>query len=197
MGLKTVTSTSTKYKNKWVHIAKERIAIKDKNLLFSKQSFEDLEFPPRCSSFYKQVLEYWFNFFSKEPDSYLEILQEIIIYNRFIKIGNGQLDKNFDFLKCHNIIKIADIIEGSDFLPKYHLEKKMHHHIPTLLYNYLISTIPQKWKLLIKSNTMPDCYSKYNLPHLKNIPQLKTRDICGHFTFVKTLPTGVDKWIEH
>ena len=78
-----------------------------------------MKFSPWCSSFYKQVLECWFNFFSKEPDSYLEILQENINNNRFIKIGNEQLDKNFDFLNSHSTIKIADIIEGSEFLPKY------------------------------------------------------------------------------
>ena len=80
-------------------IAKEIIGIKNKKLLLSKQSFEDLKFPPWCSSFYKQVMECWFDFFSKEPDSYLEIIQENIINNRFIIIGNEQLDKNFISLK--------------------------------------------------------------------------------------------------
>ena len=70
------TGISTKYKNKWTHIAEEMIGIKNKNLLLSKQSFEDLKFPPWCNSFYKRVLECWFNLFSNEPDSYLEILQE-------------------------------------------------------------------------------------------------------------------------
>ena len=55
-----------KVKNKWAHIAEEMISITNKNLLLSKQSFKDLKFPQWCSSFYKQVLECWFHFFSKE-----------------------------------------------------------------------------------------------------------------------------------
>ena len=46
------TGISTKYKNKREHIAEEMIGIKIKNLILSKQSFEDLKFPPWCSSFY-------------------------------------------------------------------------------------------------------------------------------------------------
>ena len=65
-------SISTKYKNKWAHIADEMIGITNKKLLLmiSKQSFEDLKFPPWCSTFYEQVLECWFNFFPKGPDTY-------------------------------------------------------------------------------------------------------------------------------
>ena len=94
-----------------------------------------------------------------ETDSYLEILQENINNNRFIKIGNGQLDKNFDFLKSQSTIKIADIIEGSDFLPGKE-NTLSYSHTPIQLF----------WKLSITSNTMPNCYSKYDVPHLKKKP---------------------------
>ena len=85
--------------NKWANIASEMIGVWNKKLLFHKQDFQDLKFPVWCNIFYRQVLEYWFNFYSKEPESYLEVIQENIQYNKFLKIGNKQLDKSFDFLK--------------------------------------------------------------------------------------------------
>ena len=85
--------------DKWANIASEMIGVWNKKLLLHKQDFQDLNFPVWCNIFYRQVLEYWFNFYSKEPESYLEVIQENIQYNKFLKIGNKQLDKSFDFLK--------------------------------------------------------------------------------------------------
>ena len=38
-------------------------------------------------------------FCSREPESYLEVIHENIQHKRYLKIGNKQLDKSFDFLK--------------------------------------------------------------------------------------------------
>ena len=142
------------------------IGIWNKKLLLHKQDFQDVNFPVWCKTFYRQVLEYWFNFYSKESESYLEVIQENIQYNKFLKIGNKQLDKSFDFLKKHNIIKIADIIVDSNFMSKDLLETKMNYNISTLFYNSLICAIPQKWKLLISAHNIPN-YLKHDITHLK------------------------------
>ena len=132
-----------------------------------------------CNTFYRQVLEYyWFNFYSKEPESYLEVIQENIQYNKFLKIGNKQLDKSFDFLKKHNIIEMADIIVDRYFMSKDCLETKMNDNISTLFYNSLICAIPQKWKVLIRAHNIPNNYLKHEITNL-TISQLKARDIYG------------------
>ena len=184
--------------NKWANIATAMIGSCNQKLLLHKQNFEDLKLPPWCNNFYKQVLECWYNFFSKEPETYLEIIQEKFQYNRFLKIGEKQLDNSFDFLKKHNILRVVDIIEGNNFMTKVELETKLACSISALFYNSLVCAIPQRWKLLIRSNKKPNNYLKHDISHLKkNIAQLKTRDIYCYLTYTKNLPTSVNKWIEH
>ena len=62
--------------NKWANIALVMTGSYNQKLLLHKQNFEDLKLPPWCNNFYKQVLECWYKFFSKEPETYLEIIQE-------------------------------------------------------------------------------------------------------------------------
>ena len=184
--------------NKWANIALVMTGSYNQKLLLHKQNFEDLKLPPWCNNFYKQVLECWYNFFSKEPETYLEIIQEKIQYNKFLKIGEKQLDNSFDFLKQHNILRVVDIIEGNNFMTKVELETKMTYGISALFYNSLICAIPQRWKLLIRSNKKPNNYLEHDISHLrKNIVHLKTRDIYCYFTYTTNLPTSVDKWIEY
>ena len=171
------------------------VGVWNKKLLLHKQNFEDLNFPVWCNTFKRQVLEYWFNFHSKEPGSYLEVIQENIQHNKFLKIGNKQLDKSFS--EKNTIIKIADIIVDSNFMSKDHLETKMNKNISTLFYNSLICAIPQKWKLLIRAHNIPNNNLKHDITRLKkDISQVKARDIYGYFTFTKIMPS-VDKWIEY
>ena len=73
--------------NKWANIVLVMTGSYNQKLLLHKQNFEDLKLPPWCNNFYKQVLECWYKFFSKEPETYLEIIQEKIQYNKFLKIG--------------------------------------------------------------------------------------------------------------
>ena len=61
--------------NKWPNIASEMIGVWNKKLLLHKQDFQDLIFPVWCNTFYRQVLEYWFNFYSKEPEIFQWSLQ--------------------------------------------------------------------------------------------------------------------------
>ena len=69
------------------------IAAEYKKLLLSKQH---ISFPILCSKFYLQILECWFDFYSKEPETYSQVLQENLQYNTFLKIGNTQLDLFFE-----------------------------------------------------------------------------------------------------
>ena len=50
--------------------------------------------PKDISKFRKQMLEYWFDFFSVEPTSAEEILNEKILYNKFLLIQGKPINEN-------------------------------------------------------------------------------------------------------
>ena len=82
--------------NKWVKIASNMIGAENKELLLSKQHLDDISFPIWCCKFFKPVLKCWFDFHSKESETYCQVLQESLQYNTFLKIGNKQI-KDFIF----------------------------------------------------------------------------------------------------
>ena len=126
--------------------------INDTETLLCKISPIRIQVPIWCTSFYRQVLACWFSFFSVEPKNHIEILEEKIQYNQYIKIQDKPLGKNFDFLKQCGIIHISDIVDEKGLMSKTNIEVKYGCHIPILTYNSIISALPIKWKDKIKTN---------------------------------------------
>ena len=71
--------------------------------------------PENIPKFYKQLLESWFDFFSVEPTSAEEILNENLLFNRFILIQGQPISENFNLIKKSGINKISHLIEGNTF----------------------------------------------------------------------------------
>jgi hypothetical protein len=67
----------------WQHIAWKQIGISN-DQIFSKYSLDKAICP---SPFYRQILYFWFDFYSADPDK-LFIMQEKIWHNKFILIGH-------------------------------------------------------------------------------------------------------------
>ena len=157
-----------------------------------------MQVPTWCTSFYRQVLACWFSFFSVEPKNYIEILEEKIQYNQYIKIQDKSLGKNFDFLKQCGIIHIRDIVDEKGLMSKTNIEVKYGCHIPILTYNSIISALPIKWKDKIKTNKKALSTINYDIKHIhKNVSRLQTRDIYEYRTFSSSMPSVVDKWVEY
>ena len=173
--------------------------INDTETLLCKISPIRIQVPTWCTSFYQQVLACWFLFFSVEPKNYIEILdkgqswgftsrstarvilgqvlriaieilEEKIQYNQYIKIHDKPLGKKFDFLKQCGIIHIRDIGDEKGLMSKTNIEVKYGCHLPILTYNSIISALPIKWKDKIKTNKKQLRTINYDIKHMhKNV----------------------------
>ena len=189
---------TTTFRNKWRYLALKICGINDTETLLCKISPIRIQVPTWCTSFYRQVLACWFSFFSVEPKNYIEILEEKIQYNQYVKIQDKPLGKHSDFLKQCGIIHIRDIVDEKGLMSKTNIEVKYGCHIPNLTYNSIISALPIKWKDKIKTNKKPLSTINYDIKHIhKNVSRLQSRDIYEYMTFSSSMPSVVDKWVEY
>ena len=187
-----IKGTNT-FRNKWRYLALKVCGINDTETLLCKISPIRIQVPTWCTSFYRQVLACRFSFFLVEPKNYIEILEEKIQYNQYIKIQGKPLGKNFDFLKQCGIIHTRDIVDEKGLMSKTNIEVKYGCHIPILTYNSIISALPIKWKDKIKTNKKPLSTINYDIKHIhKNVSRLQSRDI-NDMTFSSSMPSVVDK----
>ena len=153
--------------------------------------------------FYSQVLKAWQQISCCAPNTPHEIVNEYILYNNKIKIGNKILDKKY--INSPNL-KILDVLDNNYlFLSLRQLNTTLGLDLEQMKYNSLISAIPPSWKKSIK--TISD-ENKQNVTRLNNEPYLKINknlmgiSQCKSKQIYRTLlvgetkpPTAIDKWI--
>ena len=125
----------------------------DINILLNKL---DIKFLNIKSLFYKQILEYWFNFIDIEPDK-TSIFEESLWFNKYVTVNRRPLYQEFknykNFIQAR-LAKIKHLIKNVDnkILKREELEEVYNVPISQLSYDSLVSSIPLKWKLIIKNS---------------------------------------------
>ena len=71
--------------------------IKDKSILLHK--LPATNFPSSLSKFDSQIIESWYNFYAVNTNGIQEILNEKLVYNKFILIGGKTISPNHVFIK--------------------------------------------------------------------------------------------------
>ena len=105
------------------------------------------------SPFHRQMFESWEQFYGVDPKNANEITDELIFNNKFICSGGEPLkmkklritDKKLEELTVGGMVSnIGEILTLEQFCPKYDT------NIDALTYNKITSSIPGKWKKLLR-----------------------------------------------
>ena len=193
-----ISTTENGFVNKWRHLALNLCGIENTDILYHKLNPKSISVPSWCNDFYKQVLVSWYHFYSVNPKSYIEILNEKLLHNKFILSDGKTLGNNYDFLRNKNIKTIGDIVVNDNFISRLELELQIGCQIPILKFNTLLSAIPRQWKSIIRENTKPSNLSHFDVIQIrKNIFDVKCSDIYKNITFSESTPTAINKWIEY
>ena len=129
------------------------------------------------SSFHNQILRAWHTVSGYNPVSVIEILNQYVMYNQFIKVGGEPIStfsiKHNDMIN----IKIIDIISNSgQFLSFDNLINQLQTHLSLMQYNSIISSIPVKWKEILRNKVPSLKLEEYRLldyPYIKINNRLK------------------------
>ena len=106
----------------------------------------------KCS-FYQQLLEYWFELYSVEPENVKDIFEEPLWLNTNIVVGGYPI---FYRKWWENDIKyICDIcsVDGT-IMRKAELESTFSIVVDQMEYNSVVSAIPDRWRKLIKNQSV-------------------------------------------
>ena len=91
--IKRFLGSTSKSTNLALHCA----GIKDKSILLHK--LPATNFPSSLSKFDSQIIESWYNFYAVNPNGIQEILNEKLVYNKFVLIGGKTISPNHVFIK--------------------------------------------------------------------------------------------------
>ena len=98
-------------------------------------------FPP----FYKQIVQYWYEIYSIKPTNQNDILNEYIMYNKYILVDKKPVYwKKWTEKGIHRIYDMVD--NRGKLLSKPDLEVKFNCELDQMQYNSILSAIPKEWK---------------------------------------------------
>ena len=163
----------------------------------------EISFLKAKTQFYQQILDVWYKIHNIKPQTYMEIMNQYICYNQFIKINNKHIcDKNLTQIN----IKIKDVIHENGKIKS--CQEMNNHHNTTIIpmrWNSIVSSIPKEWKnKLIKSGNFESkdsidvkgIYIQIN-NKLKKIEKISSKEIYLSLIKRKILPpTSIEKWID-
>ena len=140
---------------KWKVLSYQLLGLKPEMLDFK---------PPEASlkvaktNFYQQVLDCWSLIKIREPTSVNEVLNEYILYNRYVKTDNKCLDSSILLQKeGHQKIKLFDIVDSEGKILSFQrLVKKIPLRLSLLEYFGLTKAIPKHWLRSIKPKNIQE-----------------------------------------
>ena len=117
------------------------------NLSFKKKLIKS--FP----SFYKEIFLNWKTFFSKTPETPSSILSQVLWYNIYIQIDEG--DVYLSRFSQNNLNVISQLFNTNCLIKAWHLLKQEYHLNNNSYFQWLqlINSVPEKWKLTIKQSS--------------------------------------------
>ena len=198
MWIKRLLIETTTISN-WQTLAWTNISL-TRDMLLSKYSIDFISTKSCPSSFYRQVLMYWYSFYSKEPEE-CYIKHENLWYNKFILIANKPVC--YSDWKSAGITKLNDIFDNGSVLTKEQLHLKYNLPIKTMTYNSLIQAIPMRWKKQELLSTQDKTQNGNPLSTIYvghkcyDINTITSNKLYWHILENTTKsPTAVDKWID-
>ena len=154
------------------------------------------------TKFYQQVFDCWYLIKNCKPSTRNEILNEYILYNKFIKKGGKCLDVTILRDKeAHMKLKLADIIDLNGKILDYeNLIKKIPLKVTVLDYYGLINAIPKQWLKTLSSKHSTEGVQHISL-HINGVLKLmcniKNQDIYWELMSTTVeLPTAVNIWCD-
>ena len=189
----------------WQILAWKQISI-TRDVLFSKYSIDYINKELCSSPFYRQILKYWYDFYSNQPCQLL-IKGEKLWHNKFILIQ--QKPVYYKTWESAGIVKLSDLYSKDLLLTTNELSLKYNVVINSMMYNSLIHAIPTPWKKQLKQtgqhltdadDSISITNQSTNVIHLKDISfelnKITSNRLYWHIVrkFTKP-PVSVDKWI--
>ena len=157
------------------------------------------------SPFHRQIFDSWEKFHGVEPKNVNEISQEFIFNNKFVCSGGeplnmktlGITEKKLEELTVGNIVSnIGNVFTFKQFCQTHDA------NIQLLTYNKLITSIPRKWKEILRNNDFK-VINRNNLPKISVKGQLKDltqiNDKVLYWISINDQlqePVALEKWIE-
>ena len=156
------------------------------------------------TNFHIQVMESWHEIHNTNPCSCIEILNQYLMHNSHLKIGNKCLNQNFLHSNSPNI-RILDIVDENGKLTTFQNIKTLMN-ITQMEYNSLITSIPKKWRTVLKEKVPTINIQELKTPidpqivinrKFKSILTIKNNEIYRALINNYTQsPTSITKWIE-
>ena len=154
--------------------------------------------------FHQQILDTWYRIHNTYPDSGVEIINQDLLFNQFIKINNKHITSRQ--MPIENL-KIIDIINLDGKFKSYEeIYIQTNGQLDQMSWNSLICAIPKEWKgklrsitnivqltQLIKENTT---YISYNKKP-RDLIKISTKEIYQLLVSKKQMPPkAIDKWVD-
>jgi hypothetical protein len=169
-------------------------------ILFHNKSGKD--YPDIKDEFYNEIFRIWAEVHYKIPSNGEEVCRQLICNNSLIRIEGKPITQNLwkhkeiNFLQ--NIVNKNGVIDS-----KENIERKYHVLIDHMLYNSIISAIPQEWKRLMKADTNVNNYFVFTDYHItiqgieKKLIETDTKEAYWHLMKkVTSRATSEVKWEE-
>lgn len=141
----------------------------------------------------------WSDVYCKEPSSSIEIANEYLWDNEFIKINNAPI--HFKVWETNGISHIKDILtKDCAIITRQDLQRLTGLIIPDMQYNSFISAIPKSWIRIIDKNDLLNDSKRNSIfvklgDAIKSLEKLCSKDFYTYFISLKTqIPTAVHKW---
>jgi hypothetical protein len=169
-------------------------------ILFHNKS--DNDYPVFKDEFYNELFKTWAEIHFRKPINGEEVCRQLICNNSLIRTEGTPITQNtwkykeMKFLQ--NILNDKGSIET-----KANLEKKYHVQIDPMIYNSMISSIPQEWKRLMKADVNVNNYfvfADYTIliqGTVKKLIETDTKEVYWHLVKkVTNRATSEAKWEE-
>ena len=162
--IKWVKRILTETKASWIHTMRSIFQpFQPKIVLLSNPELNNISFT--FPNFYSDIIRYWSEIKETDVNSYQQVMNQYIWYNKFLKI-DGKLLHNSNLIK-KSILQIKDIVDADRNLITYeNLSVELRNCVNHLYWKSILSSVPQKWKQILKEQnhedgiTYPDCAIK-------------------------------------
>ena len=156
----------------------------------------DIKYITFYSKFLKQVLEYWYEFYCKEPVNASEILNMNLWHNRHILIG--EKPAHFKSWSNAGIVFVKDIVScNGKLMSKYDIEQKYNLVVKQMDYNSLTHSFPRSWLNMIDCSNI-ETYEEIKIRlngKLINASKTKCRDFYwDYIDSISKKPVAETKW---
>ena len=122
----------------------------------------------RCkTNFHKQLIQSWYKISCREPHLAKHILNQYLLENHKITISNKVLSIQFLDYSGNKETKLIDIIDTKgEILSRPAIRDKLDWDISQLKYNSLITSVPKKWKDILRNINNIDLKEKLVATHI-------------------------------